>query len=204
MNNIEKRKTVSVFDDPVKKELHEKGYIVLEKGTKFELELEYATPEEEFVPLKVGETRTIKPVQRDLVAYPDLRLKEDILVGRYIGLYRGEDEKNLYEFILTNERILELEKKSIEYERNLISGFNVPSEFFETAYPEGLGDIDISMYGYYHPHRAKRLQEEANNNPHRKDLVSERKALNEAFVREYLGEEVNTEELESVRIKVRL
>jgi hypothetical protein len=201
MNDIEKGNKAPVSYDDIKTELEEKGHFVLEEGTQFVLELGYTPPEGEYI---LGES-LVAQERRDIVSVPNLVLQEGTMVGDIVEYRRGDDgERNLYKFTLTNPQIIELEEKSIEYERDLISRFDVPGDLFETPYPEGLGDIDMSMYAYYHPHRVKRLQEEADKDPHWKELVSESKALNKEFVKKYLGEDADTEGLESVRIVTRI
>lgn len=193
----------SIPYDHVKSELREKGYLVLEKGTKFDLELEYLIPEEKFIPFTEGETRMIEIKERNIISYPDQELNEDIFVSGYIEFYRGE-EKDLYKFPLTSSEILDLEERSREYEMNLISRFNIAEDYLETPYPEELGDIDMSLLRQYHPHATTLLEEKAGENPYWKKLIAEQKSLNREFVKEYLGEEVDTAGLESVRIVTKI
>lgn len=62
----------------------------------------------------------------------------------------------------------------------------------------------MSLFRHYHPHAATLLEEKAKENPYREKIVEEQKRLNRQFVKEYLGENVKIEGLESVRIVTRL
>ena len=187
--------------EQIRGEFKEKGYIVLEKGTEFNLELGYTPLGGEYIQSEA----LVAHERREIISHPELELKGDILVGEIVGFHRGEDcEDNLYKFTLTNAKILYLEERSREFQRDLITSFGIPEDYLETPYPEGLGDIDISLFRHYRPHAADLLEEKAGEDPYWEKLVAERKRLNRMFVEEYLGEDVDTERLESVRIVTRL
>ena len=197
MNNIERGNVAPVLSEHIKIELEEKGYIVLEKGIKFDLELGYTPSEGEYM---LGESM-VAHERRDIKNLAGLELKEDILVGCYVELCRGED-KNLYKFPLTNARILYLEEKSKEFQRDVISALDISEDYLMTADPDSFGDVDMSLLAHDDPDAAELLRNM--EDPYLHNLTSEQIRLNKAFVRDALGEGVDTEELESVRIKVRI
>lgn len=198
---LEKGQKDSISYNDIQAELDEKGFFVLEKGTKFDLELGYTPLGGEY---EQGES-LVAHERRDVVSHLDLELEKDLEVGEIVAYQRGQDgEKNLYIFTLTSPDMVEFLEKSKEFERTLISRFNIPEDCFETPYPEGLGDIDMSLFKHYHPHAANLLQEKSEKDPHCEKVVSERKHLNKEFVKQYIGNDAITEKLESVRIVVRM
>jgi hypothetical protein len=200
-NNIERGQKDLIPYDQIRSEFEQKGYIVLEEGTKFDLELEYSTPEEEFKPLKAGESRTIYPQERDIRSCPDLELKEDTLVGRHVFFSRQEG-KNLYKFPLTSANLLRFERKAAEFQRDVIHAFGISEDYLMTQHPDSFGDVDMSLLEHDDPNVAEVLRNM--EVPYLEEIRLEQARLNRIFVEEYLGEEVDTKGLESVRIVTRL
>jgi len=188
------------FED-VTERLAKEGYIILEKGTRYDLELVYTPSDQEPVYLDIGEEKVLQPKRDRYVTYPDLELKEPILVGRYVSYRRGE-KKGEYKFPLTNAKILHLEERSIDFQRDIINAFGITEEFFECAYPETLGDIDMSLFAHKHPDEAEQIAQIGN--PYVDAISKEQERLNKAFVMSVLGEDVDLNDLTGVRIVTEL
>lgn len=197
MNDIEKGNRGPVSYDDIKIELEEEGYFVLEEGTKFKLELGYTPAQGEYM---LGES-LVAHERRDIKIFPGLELKEDILVGRYVECYGGV-YKNRYKFPLTNAKILYLEEKSREFQGEVIKTMDISEDYLMTADPDSFGDVDMSLLAHDDPDAAELLRNM--EDPYLHNLTSEQIRLNKAFVRDVLGEDIDTEELESVRIITRL
>jgi hypothetical protein len=195
--NIERGKKDSIPHDQIRSEFEQKGYIILEKGTKFDLELGYTPPGGEYVH---GEA-LVTHERRDIVTKSDLELKEDTLVGRYVFFSRQEG-KNLYKFPLTSASLLRFERKATEFQRDVIHAFGIPEDYLMTQHPDSFGDVDMSLLEHDNPE----VSEELRNMevPYLEEIRLEQARLNRVFVKEYFGEDVNTEGLESVRIVTRL
>lgn len=198
---VEEGQKASPSYDDIQAEIYEKGFIVLEKGTKCGLELGYTSSGGEYMQ---GES-LVAHERREVKYYPHLELRKDTKVGDIVGYRHSQNGgENLYKFTLTNEEILELEGESREFEIDLISSSDIPEECFEAEYPEGLEDIDMSLFRYYDPDGADMLEGELEEDPHWKRVVLERSRLNREFVKQHLGDDAITDGLESVRIVVRM
>jgi len=185
----------------IERKFTQEGYLVLEEGTKFNLELIYTSSDQKPVYLKVGEERIPQLKRNKVVTYLNLELVEPILVGRHISYHRGE-KRGEYKFPLTNAKILHLEGESRDFQRELINAFGISEDYYECEYPESLGDIDMSFFAHSSPEVARALEEI--EDPYVDGISEEQERLNRAFVLSVLGEEVDLKDLTAVRIVTEL
>lgn len=198
---MEQEKIERVSLGGIEEQLAQKGYLVLERGTKYNLELVYTAFDQEPVYLDIGGEKILQPKRSKYVTYPDLELEEPILVGRYISYHR-EGEKGEYKFPITNAKLLHLEGKSKDFQRELINAFGISMAYFGCEHPETLRDIDMSLFASQNPHMAQRLNEIGD--PYEEAISDEQDRLNRAFVMSVLGDDVDLEELVDVRIVTEL
>jgi hypothetical protein len=198
---MEQEKIERISFEGIEKQLAREGYLILEKGTKYGLELVYTPSEQEPVYLDIGGEKVLQPKMDKYVTYPYLELKEPILVGRHVFYHRGE-KSGEYKFPLTNAKILHLMERSIDFQRDIINAFGITEEFFECEYPETLGDIDMFLFAHKHPDEAEQIAEI--KNPYVDAISKEQERLNKAFVMSVLGEDVDLNDLTGVRIVTEL
>ena len=185
----------------IERKLDQEGFLVLEEGTKYDLELVYTPSDQKPVYLNLGERQILQPERDKYVVHPDLELQEPILVGKYISYCRGE-KKGEYKFPLTNAKILYLERESIDFQRELINAFDISEDYYECEYPESLGDIDMSLFAHKHPLAALQITEI--KDPYVDAISEEQDRLNRAFVQAILGEDADLKDLSAVRIVTEL
>lgn len=188
------------FED-IERKFAQEGFLVLEEGTKYDLELIYTPSDQKPVYLNVGGRKILQPQRNKYVTYPDLQLEEPILVGRYISYHRGE-ERGEYKFPITNSKILYLEGESTDFQRELINAFGISEDYYECEYPESLGDIDMSLFAHKYPIAAQKLSKI--EDPYFEPISEEQERLNRAFVESVLGEEADLKDLTAVRIVTEL
>ncbi len=185
----------------IERKFAQEGFLVLEEGTKFDLELIYTPSDQKPRYLEIADRKILQPKRHNYVTHPNLELEEPILVGRNVYYHRGE-EKGEYKFPITNAKILYLEGESTAFQRELINAFGISDDYFECEYPESLGDIDMSLFAHKHPLAASQITEI--EDPYIDGISEEQERLNRAFVLSVLGEDADLKDLTSVRIVTEL
>lgn len=189
------------FED-IEREFAQEGFLVLEEGTKYNLELEYTPSDQEPVYLDINGEKILQPKRSKCVIYPDLELEKPILVGRYISYNSREGEKGLYKFPLTNAKLLDLERESKDFQRELINALGISVAYFGCEHPETLRDIDMSLFASQNPRMAQRLDEIGD--PFKDAIFEEQERLNRTFVQSVLGDDLDLKDLTAVRIVTEL
>lgn len=189
------------FED-IEREFAQEGFLVLEEGTKYNLELEYTPSDQEPVYLDINGEKILQPKRSKCVIYSDLELEEPILVGRYVSYNGREGKKGLYKLPLTNEKILSLEKESKDFQKELINALGISVAYFGCEHPETLRDIDMSLFASQNPRMAQRLDEIGD--PFKDAIFEEQERLNRTFVQSVLGDDLDLKDLTAVRIVTEL
>lgn len=199
---MEQEKIEGIHLEDIEEQLAQKGCLVLEKGTKYDLELVYTPSDQESVSLDIGGEKDFQPKRSKRVIYPDLELEEPILVGKYISYDSRKGERGLYKFPLTNEEILSLEEESRDFQGELLNALGISVAYFGCEHPETLRDIDMSLFASLNPRMEQRLNEIGN--PYEDAIFEEQDRINRAFVTCVLGEDAELEGLTAVRIVTEL
>jgi hypothetical protein len=187
--------------ESIERKFAQEGFLVLEEGTRYDLELIYTPSDQKPVYLNIGERKILQPKRNKYVTHPGLVLREPILVSRHLSYHRGE-QKGEYKFPITNSKILYLEGESTAFQRELINAFDISEDYYECEYPESFGDIDMSLFAYKHPLAAAHITEI--EDPYVDGISEEQERLNRAFVQSVLGEDAELKDLTAVRIVTEL
>jgi len=198
---MEQEKIEGIHSEEIEEQLAQKGYLVLEKGTKYDLELIYTPSDQEPVYLNIRGRKIPQPKRSEYVTHPGLVLREPILVGRYVSHHK-EGKREVYGFPLTNAKLLYLERESKEFQKGLIGAFGISEAYFGCEHPETLRDINMSLFASQNPHMAEKLNEIGD--PYEDAITEEQDRINRDFVAYVLGEDVELEGLTAVRIVTEL
>lgn len=139
----------------IRDKLKEDGYLILPKGMEVDLTLLFADPKSNtaILPNNKSFFESTSPRVDEL---PGIILEDEILVNHIVG-YARDEQKDTYEFLLTNANILRLEEEQLELERFILNQFDF-SNYQEAEYPENLGDIDMFAFTHDNSEEGQTIQ----------------------------------------------